>query len=507
MTENMGGGPMSPSEAPIDRAFSIFGNKMGAADYQRACASKARFERKYGDDTKTPCHLIAGKLPVVGERFGAKRLEPCGEHSLPFDIYADASPAKPVVIGNIRMGFGHYRIAMAMASAAHALGYAPYWFDLCAFPKTTCTKIINEQNDAYSLGSRVSQKSKLFDVLIWDPMNSEGFRKLSYNASDQKVSELMTAPYQDLPRDVPFIGTHAWTAQAAVHAGLTNVVNAIPDNWPMALHLAEGSTHVVQTPNARLGYRVLNGMGKRNQLLKPMPEDALVEVGHYVDHELVENIEADCERRVLRSKGAGPLRFLLSVGGAGAQQELFAGIIEHMLPAIRDGKASLLINVGDHENVWEALLEAVPALHGARKHFGDYTEVDEFVSEALDGEVSGIHAFCDKDLYSAVYSTNLLMRCSDVLITKPSELSFYPVPKIMMRHVGGHEVWGAIRAAEVGDGTIEMETLPEICAMIDEILREPVLVEGMCFNIKANKLRGVYNGAYEAVKIACGERQ
>ena len=505
MAVNMDNATPASSDAPIDRAFSIFGNKIGPADYQRACASKARFAKKFGDDTKTPCHLTAGELPVVGDLFGARRLEPCGEHARVFDIYADASPAKPVVIGNIRMGFGHYRIAMAMASAAHALGYAPYWFDLCAFPNTTCTKIINKQNEAYSLGSRVSQKSKLFDMLVWDPMNSEGFRKLSYNASDQKVAELMTAPYQDLPRDVPFIGTHAWTAQAAIHAGLTNVVNAIPDNWPMALHLAEGSTHVVQTLNARLGYRVLNGMGKHNQLLKPMPEDALVEVGHFVDHELVANIEDDCARRVRRSRGAGSLRFLLSVGGTGAQQALLAGIIEHMMPAIRDNKVSLLINVGDHEDVWEALLEAVPGLNGARKHFGDFDEVDEFARNALDGEVYGIHTFFDSDLYSAVYSTNVLMRCCDVLISKPGELSFYPVPKIMMRHVGGHEVWGAIRAAEVGDGTIEMETLPEICAMIDEIVKDPVLVEGMCFNIRANKVRGVYNGAYEAVKIACGE--
>lgn len=60
----------------------------------------------------------------------------------------------------------------------------------------------------------------------------------------------------DLPRHReghPYVGTHVWPAQAAVHAGMTHVVNAIPDNWPMALHLSEGAIHTVQTPSAYLG--------------------------------------------------------------------------------------------------------------------------------------------------------------------------------------------------------------------------------------------------------------
>ena len=78
-------------------------------------------------------------------------------------------------------------------------------------------------------------------------MNYEGFRKLSYNASDQKNAELMAPVYKNVPKNIPVIATHVWPAQAAVHAGMKNVVNAIPDNWPMALHLSEGSIHTVQT--------------------------------------------------------------------------------------------------------------------------------------------------------------------------------------------------------------------------------------------------------------------
>ena len=88
------------------------------------------------------------------------------------------------------------------------------------------------------------------------------------------MTELMTGLYGDFPKDIPFAATHVWPAQGAVHAGLTNVVNVVPDNWPMALHLAEGSVHTVQTQSAYMGYKVLRGMDKKRSL-RPMPDEAI----------------------------------------------------------------------------------------------------------------------------------------------------------------------------------------------------------------------------------------
>jgi hypothetical protein len=248
-----------------------------------------------------------------------------------------------------------------MASAAHALGYTPYWMDLNSFPATTCTKVIGAQNDLYSLGSRLSQKIGLFNKLVWEPINSEGFRKLTYNAADQKNAELMAPLLRHLPKDVPYVATHAWPAQAAIHAGFTRVVNAIPDNWPMALHLSEGSIHTVQTPSAFLGYKMLRGMDPKRQL-KPMPKGSLFDVGHYIDHELVENTEADCQARLDRMAAGKPRRYLLSIGGAGAQQKLFEDIIRHLLPQIRAGKVTLLVNTGDHFEVFNSIVSHIPEL-------------------------------------------------------------------------------------------------------------------------------------------------
>ena len=479
----------------MDRSSVIFGNRMKESDVKSAFAKADSMIKKFGDDRDRVYHLGAVDNSVIGDSLGVRVLEMADE---PLEIDKD----KSIVIGNIRMGFGHYRISMAIASAAHSMGYEPYWFDLNSFDGTTATKIITSQNELYSLGSRISQKSAVFNKAVWEPVNTEMFRKLSYNAADQAVSELMTALYRDLPKDIPFAATHVWPAQAAVHAGLTNVVNVIPDNWPMALHLAEGSVHTVQTENAYLGYKVLRGMDK-TRALRPMPDEDIVMTGHYIDHELVSNIESDCARREQRLDSGKARRYLLTIGGAGAQQDIFVSVIRQLIKHIRKEKAVLFVNLGDHCEVWESIKKRLPELGElTAEHFDDFEETRNFALEALDGEVSGVHAFCHKDIFAAVYSTNLLMRCCDVLITKPSELAFYPVPKLMIKRVGGHEAWGAIRAAELGDGTFECSTVREICTMLNLIQREDSIIRFMCENIVRNKERGIYNGAYKAVELA-----
>ena len=484
----------------MDRSKFIFDNEISRKAYKKAVKTKAKFINKYGDDSNTVYHLAAVSAPAIGKPLGVKKIVLSPKSGCNFN-------EKSLIIGNIRMGFGHYRISMAIASAAHAMGYEPYWFDLHSFNNATCGKIIAEQNELYSLGSRLSQRFKLFNKLVWEPLNSEGFRKLTYNSTDQMTAELMTSVFRELPKDIPYVATHVWPSQAAVHAGLTHVVNAIPDNWPMALHLSEGAIHTVQTPSAYLGYRALRGMDKKRQL-RPMPKGAIVYTGHYVDHELVSNIEKDCEKRIDRVKNGEATRWLMSVGGAGAQKEIFVAVIRKLLPAIKRGKAVLFINVGDHDKVWHELITKLPEMKPfLHEHFDDFEETSRFCEKAYDGEVSGIHAFCHMDIFAAVYSTNLLMRCSDVLITKPSELSFYPIPKLMIKRVGGHEAWGAIRAAEIGDGTYECSTPAETAAMIDMIQHGGDIIEKMCGHILTAKKAGVYNGAYKAVELAVKGRK
>ena len=354
------------------------------------------------------------------------------------------------------------------------------------------------------MGSRLSQKSKLFNKLYWEPLNSEGFRKLSYNANDQASAELMANLLKNLPKDKPYVATHVWPAQAAIHAGFTRVVNAIPDNWPMALHLAEGSVHTIQTESAWLGYKALRGMDKTRSL-KPMPKGDIVYTGHYIDHELVVNLPDDTALRLDRVRNGKAKRYLLTVGGAGAQQALFADVIRALLPDIRAGKAVLFVNVGDHRNVWDNLAKAVPELASAKLFLNDYAAASAYAESARTGSAEGIVGFCHDDIFAAVYVTNLLMRASDVLVTKPSELAFYPIPKLFIQHVGGHEIWGAIHSAEVGDGTYEVAPGRETTDMIRLLQSEPEILERMNNRILENCKAGLYNGAYEVIKLAAGK--
>ena len=372
--------------------------------------------------------------------------------------------------------------------------------DLASFDATG-SKMIRKQNDMYSLASCISQKSKLFNALVWEPLNSEGFRKITYNSTDQKNSELLAPLYHDLPKDVPYVATHVWPSQGAVHAGLTHVVNAIPDNWPMGLHLSEGAIHAVQTPFAYLGYKMLNGMAKKPLL--GIPNDQLYEVGHYVDHELVHNIEKDVKRRVARIKNGEPIRILTSVGGAGAGSKSFLEIVNHLLPYVKEKKVALFINLGDHADVYDFLKEKIPGFENeCVTYFDKYSEVKSLAERMEKEVISGIHVFCHKDIFEAVYSTNILMRHVEVLITKPSELAFYPVVKLMMKHIGGHEVYGAVHAQEIGDSTFECPDKKSMNEMLDRLISDKDLLIHLNEQITKLKEQGIYDGGYKVVKLA-----
>lgn len=472
-----------------DKTSIIFSNPIDKKTIKAANKSKRKFIKKYGDDSNKD-YKIAFKDINTLDYIKASNIV-FGEANQRFEDNA-------LIVGNIRMGFGHYRISIAMASAARALGYKPYWLDLASFDATG-SKMIREQNDLYSLASRISQKSKLFNALVWEPLNSEGFKKITYNAKDQKNSELLAPIFKNIDKNIPYIATHVWPAQGAIHGGMKKVVNAIPDNWPMGLHLAEGSIHTVQTPFAYFGYKTLNGFAKKP--LNGIPKSDLKMVGCYVDHELLVNLEEDNKLRKERIANGKPLRLLLTVGGAGAGFDMFLAMVKHLIPYVKENKVTLFINFGDHVDVYHKLCKKIKGIKTVN-FFNQYQDLKQFVKDVRYGDVKGIYAIYNKDIFEAVYSTNLLMPVSDLLITKPSELAYYPIPKLFMKHIGGHEVYGGINGREYGDSIPECPTKKEINSMLDKILSDKELIPHICDRIDELKKEGHYNGAYECVRLA-----
>ena len=475
-----------------DRTSVIFENEIDAKTIQKAEKSKAKFLKKFGDDSSKSYDVKFEPIDALKE-IDAQNIVTAEEDSWDFSPNA-------VIVGNIRMGFGHYRISIAMASCARALGYTPYWMDLASFDATG-SKMIRYQNNLYSKASRLSQKSKLFNHFIWEPLNSEGFKKLTYNAKDQKNSELLVPLFNHIPKDMPFIATHVWPSQAAVHAGMTHVVNAIPDNWPMGLHLSEGAIHTVQTPFAYLGYKTLNGFAPHK--LSGIPEKDLKMVGCYVDHELLANLKEDNDLRRSRMREKKPLRLLFTVGGAGAGYKQMMGIINHLLPYIERKEVAVIINFGDHQSVYEKTM-AQFRKYPVSTFYNSMDSLKTYISSIREGDASGIVGIYNKDIFSAVYSTNLLMPVCDLLLTKPSELAYYPIPKLFLRHIGGHEAWGAVWGSQMGDATPECPDVKSTVEMLDRLLTDREILSHFCDQIDALKEKGFYDGAYECVRLAVG---
>jgi hypothetical protein len=67
-------------------------------------------------------------------------------------------------------------------------------------------------------------------------------------------------------------------------------------------------------------------------------------------------------------------------------------------------------------------------------------------------------------------------------------------------------MWGAIRGAEIGDGTVEARSIPQTLQAIDLLTQEKDLLELFCSCIVKNKHIGLYDGAYKCVELATGKK-
>ena len=498
----------------MDERFVVYGNAIKPSHSKQTIKWQNMFIRKFGYDPAEEYTLSLQENEYLGPLFGVKEI-------VRGDQGAPIQKEGAVICSTIRMGFGHYRIAMAGVSCARAMGFTPYWLDLLAIPGIT-TDVINWCNTWYSRWSRLSQRSKLFNKYVWESVTTGEptlpglswllntwivgwpWRFLKTNVKDYKMSELFKNLHQALPSDMPVLTSHMWNCMGAVAGGMTNVVDMMFDNWPMAFQLTEGAKHGVQSPSGYYGFRVMRGFDETGKVMTPIPPDAVYYVGHHVDHEIVDNIETDCADRLRRSENGEPRRLLLTMGGAGAQRELFKAIVEHCIPLIQKDQVALFVNLGDHRGNWEWLQTELGAHRDIVQTHFTWEDTQALADEIRTGPARGLHVFLHDNIFHAVYATNYLMRVVDVMITKPSELAFYPVPKIFHERVGGHEMWGAIRGAELGDGTVETRTIPHTLQAVDLLAHDGDLLEMYCGCIVKNKSIGIYDGAYRCVELATG---
>jgi hypothetical protein len=422
------------------------------------------------------------------------------------EVIVDPEKPKPLVIGTIRMGFGHHRIAYAACSwamsvdqdsnnnvSSGAVDRTTYFHDLLNIDSEEADLIMST-DAAYSKMSRITSNLGGFFESLW------GSFTLSGDGDALRVSGLtaihLRPLFKDLPLDTPIIASHCYVALAAVSAGFTNVVNLVIDNHAQWFVVVPGCLNLVQGP---VNYQNFLKMGvdpKNVQL-----------AGHWIPRDLVMNIPQDCERRIQRARDTlKPRRILIPVGGAGAQRKFIVQFVRALEPYIKSNQVQLFLNAGDHKHMKAAFQDVLSdlGLDGKYDSVNSTKGVHEFRDNLLKGNEPNaqVTLFSFDDYFPAVATTDILSRVADVLACKPSELAFYPIPKLMIRRVGDHEQYSALRAAELGDGTLEAREIEDCLDYMNLFVGGPDLLESMNSNIIKNNTEGVYDGCKNAVRIA-----
>jgi hypothetical protein len=141
-------------------------------------------------------------------------------------------------------------------------------------------------------------------------------------------------------------------------------------------------------------------------------------------------------KEALRGDG-GPIVMMFAVGGAGAQAGLVSQFLPSLRPRIQAGSLHLQLVAGTRPDVKQSFIEAIKRCK-LERNVGN--EIQLVFNESFEGYFRDFnHAF---------------MR-TDVLWTKPSELSFYPalgVPCILSPAVGAHERYNRRWLRERGIG-------------------------------------------------------
>jgi len=127
---------------------------------------------------------------------------------------------------------------------------------------------------------------------------------------------------------------------------------------------------------------------------------------------------------ILPDRADHPLTLTFAVGGAGAQREIGLEILESLAGQVKEGRIRLILVAGIKSKTKDYFQAAVWAL-------GLETELDR-----------GVKILFALTMAEYFDGFNLALRQTDILWTKPSELSFYAalgLPLIIAPTIGSHE--------------------------------------------------------------------
>ena len=142
----------------------------------------------------------------------------------------------------------------------------------------------------------------------------------------------------------------------------------------------------------------------------------------------------------LPKKSDHPLTILFSIGGAGAQKEIAMKFVKSLAKKIKAGEVKIILSAGIREKVKEYFLEKLEKLS---------------LERYLDKNIEIIFS---EDIQDYFRKFNQKLRKTDILWTKPSELSFYSglgLPIIIAPSIGSQEDFNRKWLRRIGAGILQ----------------------------------------------------
>lgn len=142
----------------------------------------------------------------------------------------------------------------------------------------------------------------------------------------------------------------------------------------------------------------------------------------------------------LKRRATHPLTITYAIGGAGTQADIALRMIKAFERRLREDRIKINITVGTKPEVKELLERGMQRI-GLDNHVGR--------------NITIVYA----DIYEKYYAAmNRVLRTTDILWSKPSEMSFYTalgLPIVMAPHIGAHEKYNGEWLSHMGSAYIQ----------------------------------------------------
>lgn len=154
----------------------------------------------------------------------------------------------------------------------------------------------------------------------------------------------------------------------------------------------------------------------------------------------IKTLDAELGSGTCKIKSDHPLTLTFAIGGAGAQLGLGVTVLTSLKDALLKNKLTLRLVAGTKKELADSFAKKIKAI-GLKSRLGKNLFIDYF-----------------PDRPSYFISFSKILRKTDILWTKPSELSFYcgaGIPIIMAPSIGSQEMFNRVWLKSVGGGVTQ----------------------------------------------------